>query len=121
MLTQQIHHVFEQGNCDVMIIPTVLFPPPKFEKDMTNHKIMNHDDDVTTEMYANDIMTVPISLTGLPSISVPMPTRQNNATAMDSDWPKFFQPSLQIVAGRGNESIIFQVAASIENWKKNDT
>ena len=50
---------------DLMLVPTALSIAPDLGLDGS------HAPD-PTEMFANDVMTVPISLTGLPSISVPV-------------------------------------------------
>mmetsp|Transcript_32330 Transcript_32330/g.49161 ORF Transcript_32330/g.49161 Transcript_32330/m.49161 type:complete len:531 (+) Transcript_32330:31-1623(+) len=55
---KQMRHALE--NADVLLIPTSLSLPPK-KTDFTD----------PTAMFANDILTVPISLAGLPSISIP--------------------------------------------------
>jgi aspartyl-tRNA(Asn)/glutamyl-tRNA(Gln) amidotransferase subunit A len=109
ILTQQMHRSLENENCDALIIPTVVFPPPKLLQD-------EQSSTTNESMFANDIMTVPVSLAGLPSISLPVPTWQGSSTS-DSNWPDFLQPSLQVIAGRGNEAIILEVAEMIENMK----
>jgi Asp-tRNA(Asn)/Glu-tRNA(Gln) amidotransferase A subunit family amidase len=46
--------------CDLLLIPTTVYPPPKIHPSLTTID--------PTEMFANDIMTIPISLTGYPAI-----------------------------------------------------
>ena len=50
---------------DLMLVPTALSVAPDLGLDGSQAPD-------PTEMFANDVMTVPISLTGLPSISVPV-------------------------------------------------
>ena len=57
-----------------------------------------------TEMFANDIMTVPASLAGLPAMSVPFACSQEHASAA----------GLQRVSSRLREHVILQVGQILE-------
>jgi len=65
------------GNCyvgvDLMLIPTALYGPPN----LMGYDHFDNKSDIDFKFngnkeFANDVMTVPISLAGLPSASVPM-------------------------------------------------
>ncbi|GFH46626.1 hypothetical protein CTEN210_03100 [Chaetoceros tenuissimus] len=69
-MTKEFNHAFGQGDecssedvVDLMIIPTALTKPPKLGTDVQID---------STEAFQNDVMTVPISLAGLPSINIPI-------------------------------------------------
>jgi aspartyl-tRNA(Asn)/glutamyl-tRNA(Gln) amidotransferase subunit A len=87
-LTEQFEKATEQY--DVLLVPTVAFPPAPLDR-TTN----------STQTLANDAMTVPISLTGLPAVSVPFerPTSQ------------LFPPSMQLIGPRFGEEKLLKVAA----------
>jgi aspartyl-tRNA(Asn)/glutamyl-tRNA(Gln) amidotransferase subunit A len=84
--------LIEQNVFDLLLFPTTLFPPP-VESDCAN----------PTETFANDIMTVPISLAGLPAISVPF-GRWDHDNGL-------FQIGLQLVAPRFGEANLLRAAA----------
>ena len=60
MITNNLVSVF--SDCDLLILPTT--PTPAFNK---QEKINDY-----LEMYLSDIFTVPISLAGLPAMSIPI-------------------------------------------------
>jgi aspartyl-tRNA(Asn)/glutamyl-tRNA(Gln) amidotransferase subunit A len=60
VLSQQLRSALE--NVDLLLIPTALSPPCSLDRDRLD----------STEMFANDVMTVPASLAGLPSVSIPV-------------------------------------------------
>ena len=85
---------------DVIFTPTA--PSDAFEK---GSKI---DDPI--QMYLNDVFTVPVSLAGLPAISVPMGLSSNNLPL-----------GFQIIGKRFDEDSVFSAARIIEensNFKK---
>ena len=55
-------------------------------------------------MFANDVMTVPASLAGLPAIAVPVSINPNGLPV-----------GLQVIAGYGCEDDAIRVAAAIED------
>ncbi|ACB61959.1 glutamyl-tRNA(Gln) amidotransferase, A subunit [Exiguobacterium sibiricum 255-15] len=89
-----IKHDFDQvlANYDVIIGPTA--PTPAFELGAQN------DDPVT--MYANDILTIPINLAGVPAISVP-------AGLVDG-----LPVGLQIIGKHFDEATIYRAAHAFE-------
>jgi aspartyl-tRNA(Asn)/glutamyl-tRNA(Gln) amidotransferase subunit A len=77
---------------DVLLTPTTLSLPPLLGETMD-----------ATEMFANDIMTVPVSLAGLPAISVP--------TLSSGDG--VFRVGIQLIGGRQSEGKLFRVAHAL--------
>ncbi|MUL33630.1 Asp-tRNA(Asn)/Glu-tRNA(Gln) amidotransferase subunit GatA [Priestia megaterium] len=90
LIKQDFESVFE--NYDVIIGPTT--PTPSF-------KIGEKTDDPLT-MYANDILTIPVNLAGVPGISVPC--------GLSNGLPL----GLQIIGKHFEESTIYRVAHAFE-------
>ncbi len=90
LIKQDFESVFE--NYDVIIGPTT--PTPSF-------KIGEKTDDPLT-MYANDILTIPVNLAGVPGISVPC--------GLSNGLPL----GLQIIGKHFDESTIYRVAHAFE-------
>jgi len=78
-----------EGFVDMFLVPTALFGPPILAQkpntpgnmnddakvgDTTSSDAMNSHKIDATQAFANDVMTIPPSLGGLPSISIPMRT-----------------------------------------------
>ena len=76
VLAQQFQAAFQKGGVDLMLVPTALSLPPDLGPD--GSKGPN-----STEMFANDVMTIPISLAGLPSVSVPVHLSNSNCNSSD--------------------------------------
>lgn len=91
LIKQDFENVFE--NYDVIVGPTT--PTPAF-------KVGEKVDDPLT-MYANDILTIPVNLAGVPGISVPC--------GFASGLPL----GLQIIGKHFDESTIYQVASAYES------
>lgn len=63
-ISKELKAVFaENSGIDLMLIPTAVTNPPALGPSMQPD---------STEAFKNDVMTVPISLAGLPSISIPV-------------------------------------------------
>lgn len=90
LIKQDFEKVFEQY--DVIIGPTT--PTPAF-------KIGENIGDPLT-MYANDILTIPVNLAGVPAISVPC------------GYDKGLPLGLQIIGRHFDESTIYKVAYAFE-------
>ena len=90
LIKQDFEKVFEQY--DVIIGPTT--PTPAF-------KIGENTTDPMT-MYANDILTIPVNLAGIPAISVPC--------GFDKGLPL----GLQIIGKHFDESTVYKVAHAFE-------
>ena len=90
MIKQDFDKAFE--NFDVIVGPTT--PTPAF-------KIGEIIDDPLT-MYANDILTIPVNLAGVPAISVPC--------GFESGLPL----GLQIIGNYFDEETVYRVADAFE-------
>jgi aspartyl-tRNA(Asn)/glutamyl-tRNA(Gln) amidotransferase subunit A len=97
VLTRQLHESL--NDVDLLLVPTALFPPPQ----------IGGEDMDATEMFANDVMTVPISLAGLPSVSVPV-----GLSVGTDDEAAFFQHALQLIGPRHGEATMLRTAAVLE-------
>lgn len=91
LIKQDFEKVFEEY--DVIVSPTT--PTPAF-------KIGEKVDDPLT-MYANDILTIPVNLAGVPGISIPC--------GFSNGLPL----GLQIIGKHFDESTIYQVASAYES------
>lgn len=91
LIKQDFEKVFEEY--DVIVGPTT--PTPAF-------KIGEKVDDPLT-MYANDILTIPVNLAGVPGISIPC--------GFSNGLPL----GLQIIGKHFDESTIYQVASAYES------
>jgi aspartyl-tRNA(Asn)/glutamyl-tRNA(Gln) amidotransferase subunit A len=92
VLTRQLLDTLD--DCDLLLVPTAIFPPPSISAEIDQ-----------TEMFANDVMTVPFSMAGLPAISVPV-------GRWDDSSP--IQTGLQLVAARYDEGKLLRAAMALE-------
>ena len=94
----------EGDEVDVMLVPTALTFPPKLSP--------FHIDGVElvdpTTAFANDVMTIPISLGGFPSVSVPVNIGKSNINECSAI-------GMQIFASRGSEDLMLRVANALAN------
>ena len=89
-LTQQLHNALNQ--VDVLLFPTALMFSCSLDKLPDS-----------TEMFANDVMTIPVSLAGLPAVSVPV---------VSDGHPGCI--GLQVVGSRLDEGTLLEVAKVVE-------
>mmetsp|Transcript_17904 Transcript_17904/g.26659 ORF Transcript_17904/g.26659 Transcript_17904/m.26659 type:complete len:470 (+) Transcript_17904:1158-2567(+) len=91
---------FEQAfnRVDIMLVPTAPTTAPKIQD------ILNSVDNPLQE-YANDVMTIPSSLAGLPSISIPANPSKKTGLPI----------GLQLIANKYQERILFEKASIFEN------
>lgn len=94
-LSKQFTSIFEE-NVDVMLVPTSISSPWDLDKDL--------NEIVATKMYENDVMTVPLSLACLPSISVPIKSQGKEDNIV----------GFQIVGPKLGEENVLKVAKSLE-------
>jgi aspartyl-tRNA(Asn)/glutamyl-tRNA(Gln) amidotransferase subunit A len=77
-ISKELNAAFNE--VDLMVIPTAVTNPPALGP------FMQPD---STEAFKNDVMTVPISLAGLPSISIPVLTKdQHRGVGMQIFGPR---------------------------------
>ena len=94
---------------DVILVPTALSFPCTLNPKLGGDRIIEEDMDATAA-FGNDVMTIPISLGGFPSISVPFsPYNTNNANSNPDQRAKDVV-GLQIFGMRGSEDVVLQVA-----------
>lgn len=95
ILSKQFTTLFRE-KVDVMLVPTSLSSPWDLQKDF---KVS-----ATTKMYENDIMTVPMSLACLPSISIPIKCQSNDNAMI----------GFQIFGPKLGENDVLKVGRSLE-------
>jgi aspartyl-tRNA(Asn)/glutamyl-tRNA(Gln) amidotransferase subunit A len=117
-VSQSIERVFrssstiveENDNVDVMLVPTAISFPCTLNPKLGD-RIMEDMD--PTAAFGNDVMTIPISLGGFPSISVPFSTHTYNDDGNYSARQEKDVVGLQVFGMRGSEDIVLQVAENI--------
>jgi aspartyl-tRNA(Asn)/glutamyl-tRNA(Gln) amidotransferase subunit A len=99
----------DNNKVDAMLVPTALSFPCTLNPKLEGDRIIEEDMDATAA-FGNDVMTIPISLGGFPSISVPFsPDNTNNANSNPDQRAKDVV-GLQVFGMRGSEDIVLQVA-----------
>ena len=98
-LAEEFYSVLD-GKVDIILIPTVLSLPHKIAQNNDNDYIVED----STAMFANDIMTVPASLAGLPAVSIPVPI----------EGEKTFFGGMQLISSRLGESTLMKSAKILE-------
>ncbi|KAL3826513.1 hypothetical protein ACHAXA_004350 [Cyclostephanos tholiformis] len=94
----------EGDEVDVMLVPTALTFPPKLNPTCVDGVEAGDP----TAAFVNDVMTIPISLGGFPSVSVPVNTGISNINECSSI-------GMQIFASRGSEDLVLRVANALQN------
>ncbi|KAL9190583.1 hypothetical protein ACHAXT_000289 [Thalassiosira profunda] len=84
---------------DVMLVPTALSFPCALNS-IAGDGAGGMD---PTEAFANDVMTIPISLGGFPSISVPFQTDDERSPI-----------GMQVFSSRGSEDLVLRVASALQ-------
>jgi aspartyl-tRNA(Asn)/glutamyl-tRNA(Gln) amidotransferase subunit A len=103
-LAQEMSSVLDT-RADVLLIPTVLSVPPEISNGKEGQKSDRGDmNKNNTAMFANDVMTVPASLAGLPAISVPVPIKGEG----------MFVGGMQLISSRLKESILLKSARALQ-------
>jgi len=96
---------------DVMLVPTALSFPCTLNPQLGDRMMEDMD---PTAAFGNDVMTIPISLGGFPSISVPFSTNDDDDDNY-SDRREKDVVGLQVFGMRGSEDIVLQVADAMNN------
>jgi aspartyl-tRNA(Asn)/glutamyl-tRNA(Gln) amidotransferase subunit A len=92
VLTRQLHDTLEEF--DMLLVPTAISEPPNIEQEMD-----------PTEMFTNDVMTVPFSMAGLPAISFPRGRWSPSSPSI---------AGLQLVSARHSEAKLLSAAMALE-------
>ena len=90
------------ADVDIILTPTAQSLPPKLSS-------MSRLDPL--QEYSADVLTVPASLAGLPSMSVPVPISSPAGSGADSSK----SVGIQILAQFGDDDLVFDVAQVIES------
>ena len=90
------------ADVDIILTPTAQSLPPKLSS-------VSHSDPL--QEYSADVLTVPASLAGLPSMSVPVPISSPVGSGAES--PK--SVGMQILAQFGDDDLVFDMAKVIES------
>lgn len=96
VLAHQLHTVLSK-EVDALLIPTALSLPIRLDEEQVD----------STEMFANDIMTVPPSLAGLPVLSVPVRIAPENEEMA-------FKAGMSLVGPRLMEGKILKIGKALE-------
>jgi aspartyl-tRNA(Asn)/glutamyl-tRNA(Gln) amidotransferase subunit A len=99
----------DEGKVDVILIPTALSFPCTLKPKNGDGAVSEID---STAAFANDVMTIPISLGGFPSVSVPFQVSTSEGNDCD-DVRKVV--GLQVFGARGSEATIFKVAQALSS------
>ena len=93
------------ADVDIILTPTAQSLPPKLSS-------LSRSDPL--QEYSADVLTVPASLAGLPSLSVPVPISSVAGSGADSSK----SVSMQILAQFGDDDLVFDVARVIESLQE---
>lgn len=96
VLALQLHTTLSE-QVDAILIPTAISLPPRLDKGEKMDK---------TAMFANDIMTIPPSLAGLPVLSIPVNMRENEG---------IYKAGMSIVGPRLKEMSILKIGQILES------
>ena len=126
ILTQQLERILSvQSGYDALLTPTVLSAVP------ATISTDNSTRSDPTAAFAYDVMTVPVSLAGLPALSVPIIRKKscddndndvgrkspgdNKDTAVDGETCSTFPIGMQIIGGRNGEDMVLTIAKALES------
>ncbi len=108
-ISTQFDRAFNDENgVDLILIPTSITDPPKFEDRCTPNR---------TEAFENDIMTTPVSLAGLPSVSIPVMDIESmtSSTTVLKQYPFV---GIQLIGSKYSEQTILRAADTISKLVK---
>ena len=87
-------HASLANNVDALLIPTALSLPAQLDQAMTD----------STKMFANDVMTIPASLAGLPVLSIPQ----------NVPGESVFKAGMSIIGARFNETTTMRIGLVLQ-------
>ena len=109
LVTHQLRNALQE-HVNYILIPTVLSPPPRLDAKEEGSDDSNDTTIDNTEMFGNDIMTVPISLAGLAAVNVPFhPASTDTGSSIKAIT------GLQLVGYRLEEENLLSVAQYMEH------
>ena len=103
LATSEMRHEMSLTEVDILISPTAPSLAPK----LTDIKGRSH-----TDIYGDDIMTVPASLAGLPAISIPLHLGDSRTEEHISNGGSV---GIQIMAQYGHDDIVLHVGKMLES------
>jgi len=95
---------------DILLLPTAVRGPPVLSLSGTNDKEDKNNDDYLME-FADDLMTVPASLAGLPALSVPIPISISKGKDTTGTTTTF---GIQIIGRAMSDDMVLRVARELE-------
>eukprot|EP01126_Amoeba_proteus_P017051 TRINITY_DN1805_c0_g2_i5.p2 TRINITY_DN1805_c0_g2~~TRINITY_DN1805_c0_g2_i5.p2 ORF type:complete len:240 (+),score=65.86 TRINITY_DN1805_c0_g2_i5:1507-2226(+) len=96
LIKQDFDNVFQKQHVHVLLTPTAIGSPPAVGCLMEN----------PVEAYLNDVMTVSANLAGIPAITVPVNSQEEDASLLQG---------LQLMANHMQEQYLFKVARVLES------
>ena len=112
VVTQQLQDAL-RDQVDYLLIPSTLSPPPRIHSKWSSMEDGTKDNVLdSTQMFANDIMTVPISLAGLAAVNVTLSPSSSSQQHQQS--PLEAVTGLQLVGRRLEEERLLEVAQFLD-------
>lgn len=102
---------------DVIVHPSAIRTAPPLPSPAGPLSMNNGDSKTSLDSYLQDVLTVPASLAGIPSLSIPMQSNRNAAEISGEsteDWPV----GVSISGQWGSEALLFHVGKTLESMKK---
>ncbi len=104
-----LEHDLDDDKVDVILVPTAVTFPPKLN---LNGKEVQLKD--PTAAFANDVMTIPISLGGFPSVSVPVNVDRVSIEAGNPMNALSKMIGMQVFASKGSDDLALRVATALQ-------
>ncbi|KAA8649247.1 glutamyl-tRNA(Gln) amidotransferase subunit HER2 [Aspergillus tanneri] len=94
----------KNNGVDILICPTAPSSPPRISDLMCSDTVVS-----PLDAYMNDVFTVPASLAGLPSVSVPVTIASDCQASEDAD-----SAGIQIIGQYGDDELVLKVGKCLE-------
>ena len=104
------HDVDDDDKVDIILVPTAVTFPPKLNPNGNEVQLKD-----PTAAFANDVMTIPISLGGFPSASVPVNVDGLNIEYGSSQTTVSNMIGMQVFASRGSDELVLRVANALQS------
>jgi aspartyl-tRNA(Asn)/glutamyl-tRNA(Gln) amidotransferase subunit A len=102
-----VEHDSDDDRVDVIFVPTAVTFPPTLNGDEVQLKD-------PTAAFANDVMTIPISLGGFPSVSVPVNVERVSIEAGNPVNAMSKMIGMQLFASKGSDDLVLRVATALQ-------